>query len=272
MLLLAPFRLVSRAAQRFVKENCIQAAAALSFETLLGLVPMLFVSFVLISQIPPWIGLGSALEKFLLANLLPDKAGTIIAKYVGQFVMRAERVTFIGIAILAVTAFMQMITIERTFNRIWKVKASRPILRRILMYGIGLPLGPVVFGASLVALSYVVSQSLGLVDQPRWVDDLVLREILPFISLAAFFGLLYWVVPHKDINPWHAGFGGIMAALGFTAMQKLFALYISSVSVNTMVYGAFSALPVFLTWLYLSWGVILLGALLVAELPNSARG
>jgi len=271
MWLLAPYRLVVRSARRFHKESCTQTAAALSFETLLGIVPMIFVAFVLISHIPTGVGLGAALEKFLLANLLPEKAGAIIAKYVGQFVSRAGRITFVGVAILGVSAVMQMLTIERAFNRIWRVKTARPLYRRVLMHGTGLFLGPVAFGASLMAISFVVRRSLGLVDEPDWVDDVVLHGILPFLSMSSLFGLLYWAVPNKLVKPWHAGFGGIVAALGFMGMQKLFAYYIASFSTNTIVYGTFSALPVFLVWLYMSWSVILLGALLVAELPNAAR-
>ena len=80
MWLLAPFRLVLRTAQRFQAEQCAQTAAALSFATLIGLVPMIAAAVVLISNLPLGMGLGAALEKFLLANLLPDKAGVIIAK------------------------------------------------------------------------------------------------------------------------------------------------------------------------------------------------
>lgn len=63
-----------------------------------------------------------------------------------------------------------------------------------------------------------------------------------------------------------------MAALGFVGLQKLFTLYIAAgFTVNAVVYGTFSAIPVFLVWLYASWSVILVGALLVAELPQSSR-
>jgi membrane protein len=90
--------------------------------------------------------------------------------------------------------------------------------------------------------------------------------------MTVLFGLLYWGVPNKPVKAWHAVFGGAMAALGFAGLQKLFTLYIATgFTVNAVVYGAFSAIPVFLVWLYASWSVILIGALLVAELPNSAR-
>ncbi|MDP2133221.1 MAG: YihY family inner membrane protein [Sulfuritalea sp.] len=273
MWLLAPFRLILRTARRFHGEHCVQTAAALSFTTLIGLVPMIAAAFIVISYLPVGAGLGSALEKFLLANLLPEKAGAIIAKYVGQFASRAGRVTFLGIAVLAATALMQMLTIERAFNQIWRVRASRPFLRRLAMHGLALLLGPLVFGASLAGISFVTGVSFGLLDEPLWVKNLISRAVLPFLFMSTLFGLLYWGVPNKPVKIWHAGFGGTMAALGFVGLQKLFTLYITTgFTVNAVVYGAFSAIPVFLVWLYASWSVILIGALLVAELPHSSRG
>jgi membrane protein len=272
MWLLAPFRLIVRTFRRFGDEHCAQTAAALSFATLIGLVPMIAAAFALISFFPVGVGLGSALEKFLLANLLPEKAGVIIAKYIGQFASRAGRVTFLGIVVLGATALMQMLTIERAFNHIWRVKSKRPLLRRLAMHGLALLLGPLVFGASLAAISFVTSISFGFIDEPVWVNRFVLRAMLPFIFMSALFGLLYWIVPNKAVNVWHAAFGGAMAAMGFAGLQELFALYIATgFKVSAMVYGAFSAIPVFLVWLYASWSVILVGALIVAELPQSAR-
>jgi membrane protein len=272
MWLLAPFRLVFRSARRFRAEQCAQIAAALSFATLIGLVPMIAAAVALISNLPLGAGLGVALEKFLLANLLPDKAGVIIAKYIGQFAARAERVTFFGIVVLAATALIQMLTIERAFNQIWRVRASRPFLRRLAMHALALLLGPVAFGASLAGISYVAGVSLGFLDEPRWVNAIVIRGLLPFAFMSALFGLLYWAVPNKPVNGWHAGFGGAMAALGFIGLQKLFTLYIAAgFNLNAVVYGAFSAIPVFLAWLYASWSVILIGALLVAEMPGSSK-
>lgn len=272
MWLLAPFRLVFRTLRRFQREDCAQTAAALSFATLLGLVPMVAAGVALISRLPLGSGMGGALEKFLLANLLPDKAGAIIAKYLGQFAGRADRVTFYGLLVLAVTALIQMLTIERAFNQIWRIKANRPLMRRIAMHVTALLLGPVAFGASLAAISFIAGVSFGVVDEPAWVGTFVVRGVLPFAFMTTLFGLLYWAVPNKPIDPWHATFGGAMAALGFVGLQKLFTLYLAvGFNVNAVVYGAFSVLPVFLAWLYASWSVILVGALLVAEMPGSTK-
>ncbi len=272
MWLLAPFRLIQRTASRFHGEHYVQTAAALSFATLIGLVPMIAAAFAVISFLPVGVGLGPALQKFLLANLLPDKAGIIVAKYIGQFASRAGQVTFFGVAVLAATALMQMLTIERAFNHIWRVKANRPFLRRVAMHGLALLLGPLAFGASLAAISFVTSVSFGLIDELVWSNRFVLRSLLPFVFMSALFGLLYWTVPNKSVKAWHAAFGGVMAALGFALLQELFTLYIATwFKLNAVVYGAFSAIPVFLVWLYASWSVILVGALIVAELPQSTR-
>ena len=247
-----------------------QTVAALSFATLLGLVPMIAVGVGLMSHLPYSAGMSAALEKFLLANLLPEKAGVVIAKYLGQFAHRAERVTLIGIGALAVTALMQMLTIEHAFNAIWKIKAHRPLLRRIAMHAVALLLGPIVFGASLAFISFLASASFGLVNEPIWASAVFFR-VLPVVFMAALFALLYWAVPNRPIARGDALAGGVLAAFGFVAMQRLFGLYIANFPAYTVMYGAFSVIPIFLVWIYLSWGVILLGALVVAELPAATK-
>lgn len=270
MRLLAPFRLVVRVVARFRDERLAQTAAALSFATLLGLVPMIAVAAALIDHLPLAASIGSTLEKFLLANLLPEKAGAVIAKYVSQFANRAERVTLVGILALAATAVMQMLTIEHAFNAIWKVRAPRPLVRRLAIHTLALLLGPLVFGGSLAAMTYLAGVSLGLVTEPSWVTQLVFRA-LPFGFMAGLFALLYWRVPSRPVVGWHALVGGLLAAVAFLAMQRLFGQYVVRFPTYTLVYGAFAAVPIFLAWLYLSWTVILVGALVTAELPGSAQ-
>lgn len=269
MWLLAPVRLPLRVASRFHSERCAQTAAALSFATMLGLVPMIAIAAALIGQLPFGGSVGTALEQFLLSNLLPDKAGTIIAKYVSQFAHRAERVTLIGIGLLTLTALMQMLTIEHAFNAIWKVRKPRPWLHRLGMHLVALVLGPLVFGASLGATTYAATVSLGFVNEPYWLNTLIAKG-MPFVAMSVLFGLLYWGVPNCVVFRWQAMFGGVAAAAGFVLLQKAFALYVTGLAGNAAIYGAFSAIPVFLVWLYLSWSVILVGALVVAEMPRAA--
>jgi membrane protein len=270
MHMLAPLRLIANVVRRFRGERLAQTAAALSFATLLGLVPMIVVAASLIDHLPFAASIASALEKFLLANLLPEKAGAVIAKIMGQFADRASRVTMIGVTALAVTALMQMLTIEHAFNRIWKIQAPRSLMRRIAIHAIVLVLGPLIFGVSLVGITYLVSASLGVVDEAPWVASLVFR-LFSFVSLAGLLMLAYWGVPNRSVSRWHAGLGGVLAASGFLGMQKLFATYVVKFPTYTLIYGPFAVMPIFLIWLYASWTVILIGALVTAELPQAFK-
>lgn len=266
----SPIRLVTRVVQRFKAERCAQVAASLSFSTLLGLVPLIVVSLALMTHMPFSAGVSAALEKFLLANLLPEKAGIIIARYLGQFAHKAERLTLIGGLWLAATALIQMLTIERAFNAIWRVKATRPLLRRIFMHMVGLLLGPLLFGGSLGVIGYIAGISFGLVDEPKWLNTFFFR-LVPLALMTLLFALLYHAVPNRHVSKWHATAGGLFATLGFSMMQRLFGLYIAKFPTYTMIYGAFSAVPIFLVWLYLSWSVVLIGALIVAEIPGATH-
>ncbi|MFH1602397.1 MAG: YihY family inner membrane protein [Pseudomonadota bacterium] len=260
--LLLPFRVF----KRFVDERCAQAAAALSFSTLLSLVPMIAIAVAIIAPLPFAEGLSKALEQFLLANLLPDRAGTIIAKYVGEFTQKTQHLTQIGVLALIATALVQMLTIEHAFNAIWGVRENRPLLRRIAMHLLALLLGPLLFGGSLAVTTFVASAGFGLVEEPFWAKADLLKAVA-FTFMTAMFALLYWAVPNRRVVPWHAALGGLLAALGFALMQRLFGLYVAKLPTYAVIYGAFAAIPVFLLWLYLSWAVILVGALVVAELP-----
>lgn len=271
-MLMTPFRLVVRVARRFESERCTQTAAALAFTTVLGLVPIVAGAVALISILPFGSGMGAAVHKFLLANLLPDKAGMVVAKYVTQFAAKAERLTWIGILTLATTALIQMLTIERTFNMIWRVSKPRPFLRRIFMHVLALLFGPVVFAVMLIAITYMVTTSTGwLSDSIDWVSVFLLRT-LPFLIMVGLFAALYWAVPNRHVAKSHAVFGGVFTAGSAVGIQKLLSLYVNYFSAQAVIYGTFSAVPIFLLWLYLVWTVILIGAYIVAELPQVDKG
>lgn len=270
-MLLSPLRLIVRVVQRFREERCMQVAASLSFSTLIGLVPLVAMGLVLLAYLPFSVDVTLAIKKFLLANLLPEKAGKIIARYIEQFANKTQRLTLVGGAILAATALMQMLTIERAFNVIWRVKTSRPWLKRIGMHLLALFLGPLLFGIGLAGIGYLAGVSFGLVAEPHWLNAWFFR-LLPLVVMTALFALVYYAVPNRAVRPWHALVGGLLATTGFSLMQRLFGAYIAQFPTYAVVYGAFSAIPIFLVWLHMSWSVVLVGALVVAELPEAFNG
>lgn len=254
-------------AERFVATRCPQVAGSLAFTTLLALVPLVTVVIALFSNFPAFAELGTSLKIFLLENLLPDRAGKIIATYAFQFSQKAAKLTLIGTAALVVTALMLLMTIDRVFNQIWGVRRPRPLLTRLTVHWFVLTLGPVALGASVLATGHLVASSVAFAGKDSWLGEFFSTVVSP-VLLCTVFTFLYYSVPNHRVRVAHAFAGGIAATLAFLLMQQLFGLFLARIPTYTLIYGTFATLPIFLLWLYLSWVVILLGAILSASLPG----
>ena len=256
-------RIVGR---QFDEDRCIQIAASLTFTTLLSIVPLITVVLTLISAFPVFGQMSEALQRFLLERLVPESAGAI-ATYAAQFTASAAKLTVVGVGFLAVTAIMLLTTIERAFNQIWRVSRPRSLFQRLLIYWTLLTVGPVLVGASLSLTSWLVTLSLGLVGDVPGAGVVLLRTV-PVLLTSAALALLYLTMPNRRVALRDALFGGVLAGFVFEAMKHGFAFYVAQFPTYTLVYGAFSSVPIFLMWIYLSWLVVLSGAVVVAALPE----
>lgn len=259
-----PFLLLVR--RRFREDRCVQFAASLTYTTLLALVPIVTIALTVLSAFPVFADLMAQLKVFILGNFVPASAGKIISVYMQQFSQKAAHLTALGIGLLAVTAFVLMLTIDHAFDVIWRVRRKRPLLRRVLIYWAALTLGPLLIGASLSLTSYLVSLPLGLAKDVPVVGMVTLKTVSVALTIFAF-ALLYRIVPSRPVLPLHALVGGVVAGLAFELMKKGFALYVTHFPTYTLVYGAFASVPLFLIWVYLSWLVVLSGAVIAATLP-----
>jgi len=260
------WRFLRLIARRFNEDRCMQIASSLTYTTLLALVPLVTVALTLISAFPVFAEWMAQLQSFLLENLLPESA-RLIARYGEQFTANAARLTAVGIAFLAVTAILMLLTIEHAFNQIWRVYRTRTTVQRIFIYWALLTVGPVLIGASLSLTSWLVSLSLGLVKEIPGAGVGLLRTV-PVVLIWIALTLLYLAMPNRRVLVRDAVAGGLLAALAFEAMKRGFALYITQFPTYKLVYGAFASVPIFLLWVYLSWLVVLTGAIIVAVLPE----
>ena len=238
-------------ARRFNEDRCMQIASSLTFTALLALVPMVTIAVTVIAAFPVFGSVTAALQTFILQNLVPASAESI-ATYTQQFSTNAAKLTAVGIGFLVVTSIMLLLTIDNAFNDIWRVKRPRPVVQRVLVYWTLITVGPVLIGASLTLTSWLVGQAVGLVKG------------LPGAGIA----LLYIAMPNRRIAPRDALIGGLIGGIAFELMKRGFAVYVSYFPTYTLVYGAFATIPVFLLWLYLSWLVVIFGAVVVAALPE----
>ncbi len=247
----------------------MQTSSALAFTTLMALVPLVAVVLAVAGVVPYFDTLVSRLDLMMRESLLPSGAAGTIANSISRFSNKAQQLTVAGIAFLSVTAFLLMHTIERTFNHLWLV-APRPFFVRLRLYAFVMLVWPFILGAVAAAMSLAVSVSMGLFDEPIWLRQGLLKAV-SMALLALFFSFLYYAVPNADVSRRAALVGGLFAMLAFSAMQKVFELYLVSSAMLKSIYGAFAAFPVFLVWLHLSWAVVLFGGLIAAKVSRLVK-
>lgn len=255
--------------RRFFSENMMQTSSALAFTTLMALVPLVAVVLSVAGTVPYLDLLTARLELLIKDVLLPTGAAGTIAGSIGRFSHKAQQLTVAGIAFLGVTAILLMNTIEGQFNHLWQVK-PRPWLARLRLYAFVVVVWPFVLGAVAVAMSFAVSTSLGWFDEPVWIRRILLKAV-SIVLLGLFFSFLYYAVPNAEVSRRAALAGGILATLAFSAMQKIFELYLVSSAMLKSIYGAFAVFPVFLVWLHLSWAIVLFGGLVAAKVNRPSK-
>ena len=267
-LLGAPLTRLRPLVVRANEANLDQIAGSLTFLTLLAIVPFITIGLALFAAFPIFDDFKNALAEYLQDSLLPEETGAMVMSHIADFAANAAQMTAAGLAVLALTAFMLMQTIEKSLNRIWRVAQGRSLAHRLALYSAALVLAPLLIGGSLAATTFLVSASLGVLPETVWLDRLLLTA-LPVVMTALAFTLLFHGVPHCAVRWRHALAGGALAAAGFEIMKILFGLYIAAFPSYQMIYGAFAAIPIFLIWVYLSWIITLTGALLTAALPHN---
>ena len=254
-------------AGRFMQDRCSQIAASLTFTTLLSLVPLITIALTVFSAFPVFEDFSTQIKIYLLDNLMPETAGVVITQYMQQFTESAAHLTTVGIAFLAVTAMLMMLTIDEAFNVIWRVKRPRPLVKRLVVYWAVLTLAPLLVGASLSLTSWLVGLSMGYARHIPLFGVGVLK-ILPVLFATMAFTLLFRLVPNRHVPLAHALFGALAAAVAFESMNRMFGYYVSRFPTYKLVYGAFASIPIFLMWIYLSWLIILFGAVIAASLSH----
>lgn len=254
-------------AERFRQDRCVQIAASLTFTTLLSLVPLITIALTLFSAFPVFEDFSTQIKTYLLGNLMPETAGKVITHYTEQFAESAGRLGAVGVAFLAVTAMLMMLTIDQAFNTIWRVIRPRPVIKRMIVYWAVLTLAPVLVGASLSLTSWLVGLSMGYAKHIP-IFGVGMLKALPVLFTTLAFVLLFRLVPNRYVPLNHALIGGIVAAVLFETMNRVFGHYISHFPTYKLVYGAFASVPIFLMWVYFSWLTILLGAVVAASLPH----
>ncbi len=257
--------------ERFKEDHLGLTASSLTFTTIISIVPLFTVALAIFSVFPMFAKLQIGLQQLLVDSLIPDNIARQVLSYLGQFATQASKIGWLGAVAFLVSALMMILTIDGKLNDIWRVRTTRHLARRIIVYWTLLTLGPLLMGLSLSFSSYVMSASKG------WVSVLpggvkVLLDVVEFIVIATSLAAMYRFVPNTRVRWTHALLGGLFTAMGLELAKRVLAWYLAKVPTFSAVYGAFATVPILLIWIYVAWVVVLLGAVVAAYLPSLQGG
>lgn len=262
---LVPIEFIRSVFQHFMQDRCVRTAAALSFTTILSLVPLLAVMLVTLSAFPLFREIQGDVKTFMFDSFAPGISSAVWG-HLEQFSQKAAGLRVVGLAVLLLTALSMMSTIEAAFNHIWHVRTNRRFRTRFPIYWAVLTLGPLLIGAGFAATTYIVSLPFVSEFDANLGIKQKLFLLLPFVFETLAFSLMYMLIPNRPVKILHALAGGVFAGCLFELAKRGFTYYVTNFPTQEAIYGAFASIPVLLLWIYLSWVVILLGAVVARTL------
>ena len=249
--------------RRFSEERVPQAAASMTFTTLLALVPVLTVMVAVASIFPVFDRWSDSFVSFVNQTIVPQGADMVF-DYIDAFRDQANRLTAIGSVMLVVTSLMLIRTIDNAFNRIWRVNTQRPWMMQFLVYWALLTFGPLSLGVGISFMVGSVQDSVLSSGAQQWTDALKTAARLAFMTVLLWG--LYRFVPNRFVPARQAFVGALITAFCLETARFLFTWYMGNFDGYRSIYGAFAAVPLFLLWLNLLWTLLLGGAVLTSSL------
>ena len=236
------------------------AAAALTYSTLLAIVPI----FAVVFGIARGFGFNKYIELWFRDSFSSQpQVAEIIIGFVNSYLVHTKSGLFLGIGLLFMlfTVMMLISNIERTFNDIWQVKKPRSVFRTITDYTSMLLLVPIVIVITS-GISIFFATIFKEIEDTMVIGSLAqfFLQLMPYAIMSGVFIALYLFMPNTKVKVGCAIVPGILAGV---AMQGLQLFYINSqiwVSSYNAIYGSFAALPLFMLWVQISWLICLFGA------------
>jgi membrane protein len=259
-----PLRIVLLAIRRFVEDKCDLRASALTFYTLLSIVPVVAMAF--------GIAKGFGLEKMLESQLLTKFEGQPeVADRIMGFARsllentKGGAIAGVGVAVLFWSVIKVLGNIESALNDIWGIPKARALGRKLTDYLSVVMICPVllIIASSMTVL--VTTQITGMVEKLAFLGPaggviIFLIKLLPYTVIWFLFTFMYVFMPNTKVQLKSGIWGGILAGTIYQLTQFAYIKFQVGVSGYGAIYGSFAALPLFLAWLQLSWLIVLLGA------------
>lgn len=252
---------------RFVEDRGWRMAAGLSYASLLAIVPLMAVAFSMLAAFPVFENVRDQFQDAVFANLLPQSAVTMRA-YFDKFIGNTASLSAVGVIALALTSVLLLGAIEADMNILFRVKRARPLASRLLVFWAMITLGPLLLGASFSLSTYLFAATewmgLDILNGPLGF----VTRLVPTLIIIVLLILFYFTVPNRQVQVLSAVAGGVMAGVLFALLRRGFGWYVATFPTYQNIYGALSVIPIFLIWMYLSWTIVLMGAVMTASISE----
>ncbi len=258
--------------KNFGKDNTPIYASALTYFSMLSIVPVIAVGF----AIAKGFGLESILEEEIAKSLAGQEE---VAAYLLSFAKsmlsntKGGILAIVSIAVLLYTVLKLFHQIEVSFNTIWKIEKQRTFIRKFTDYLAIVMIAPILIVLSGTLNVYVTTILRDFGQHSGYSEYIspfifLMIKFVPYILIWLLFTLLYLIIPNKSVKFLHAMAAGIIAGTAYQLLQYFYITLQIGFSRYNAIYGSFAALPLFLIWLQMSWNVVLAGAQIAASFEN----
>lgn len=252
------------AVKGFNEDKCVVRASALTYFSLLSIVPV----FALIFGIAKGFGIQHKIETILKARFEGHQE---VLEYVLKFSSsmldntKGGLVAGIGIVMLLWSVMKLLNNIEQSFNDIWEIKVSRSFARKFTDYFSLLFFAPILMLLASSFTVYITTQIAHIIQNISAIGFLspvifFLFKSIPYVVMWLALTLVYMIMPNTKVNFKSALIAGIIAGTLFQFAQWGYIKFQIGMSNYNTIYGSFAALPLFLIWIQLSWLIVLFGA------------
>ncbi|WP_372752831.1 YihY/virulence factor BrkB family protein [Labilibaculum sp.] len=262
--LLRQLRIYILAVKGFYEDKCQLRASALTFYSILSVVPVLAMGF----GIAKGFGLDKKLEKELMSQLSgQEEVLNWLIEFANKMLLntKVSLIAGLGFVILFWSVLKVLSNIEESFNDVWRIKKGRSWGRRFSDYTAIMIFAPILLIGSSAA-TVVIKTMIEEFTHGNSLLEAVgpylsfLINLAPFFLVWVLFTLLYIFMPNTNVKFKSGLLAGIIAGTIYQIFQLLYIEFQGMVTTYNAVYGSFAALPLFLMWLQLSWLIVLFGA------------
>jgi len=262
--LIKQLRIIVLAFRGFDEDKCILRASALTFYSLLSVVPAVALAF----GIAKGFGMQKLLEKGIIENMKgQEEVITYVITFANSMLegTRGGLIAGIGVIVLFWLIIKLLGNIESSFNDIWGIQHPRSLGRKLSDYLAVMFIGPVLFVMSSSITVFITTQLTRITQRIELlgpVSPLILftMKVLPYCVIWLLFTFLYIFMPNTKIRFRSGLLAGVVAGTIFVIVQWIYITFQVGVSKYGAIYGSFAVLPFFMVWLQVSWLIVLLGA------------